>query len=400
MVLDVLLPEPHQKQAEMLDSQKRRKVICAGRRVGKTTLLAMLATLRALEGRRVLELAPTADQTDAFWAAACAYLQSGIAAGAIYKNETNRVLELPTGGRIRAKTAHNADTARGDYGDVIIHDEYSVMGADVWDKITAPMTLDTDAEVIFAFTPKGRNHAWKLFQSATAAPDRWDVWHFTSFDNPYLSRAALSEITKDMSERAYQQEILAQFVEDGAGVFRNVRQLSTAQPEPAIEGAQYIIGRDWARTNDASVSSVWDIARQREVCLEVEQGLPFALQIGRLQALAARYNNALVIAEQNSLGDPLIEQAAAAGIRVMAFVTTNATKAQGVDRLALACERQAVTFQDAEAGILEMESFESSRTPLGMVKYSAPAGLHDDIVMARLFAFSGIADAGPVLLWE
>lgn len=400
MVLDVLLPEPHQKQAEMLDSPKRRKMLLAGRRAGKTTGLGMLAVLRALEGRRVLELAPSADQTDAFWDTVCAAFQPAIAAGVIYKNETHRVLELPMGGRIRAKTAWNADTARGDYGGTIIHDEYSFMAGDVWGKVTSPMTLDTDAEVIFAFTPNGRNHAWKLYQEALAAPARWDVWHFTSFDNPYLSRPALAEITKDMNERAYQQEIMAQFLTDGAGVFRNVRMLSTAAPELAREDRRYVIGRDWARTNDASVSSVWDIAARREVALEVENDTPYSIQIGRLKALADRYNNALVIAEQNSLGDPLIEQAAGAGIRVMPFTTTNATKAEAVSMLVMACERGGIAFQDDERGILEMESFESSRTPLGMVKYAAPEGNHDDIVMARLFAYSAIVDARPMFLSE
>lgn len=386
-------------------------MLLAGRRAGKTTGLAMLATLRALEGRRVLELAPTADQTEAFWSAVVSAFDAPIAAGACYKNETNRVIELPSGGRIRAKTAWNADTARGDYGDVIIHDEYSLMSPDVWGKITAPMTLDTDAEVVFAFTPFGRNHAWRLYQEAIADPARWEVWHFTSHDNPYLSRPALAAITRDMSQRSISQEIMAQFVEDGAGVFRNVRALSVLTTEPPVKptlnergeimiaGADYVIGVDWGRTNDETVASVWDIGTRREVRLDHYTGVPFALQYERVTALAGEYNDALVVAEANAQQDAHVEALAGRGVRVMPFITTNATKVYGVDQLAAAMERGHVTLQADEAGILQMEAFEASRTAGGiMVRYSAPDGMHDDIPMARVIAYSALAEAGPVIL--
>ena len=63
----IRLPTPHAKQADFLDSPAKRKVIVAGRRGGKTTGVAMLAVERALDGRRVLEAAPTADQSS-IWA--------------------------------------------------------------------------------------------------------------------------------------------------------------------------------------------------------------------------------------------------------------------------------------------------------------------------------------------
>ncbi len=48
-----------------------------------------------------------------------------------------------------------------------------------------------------------------------------------------------------------------------------------------------------------------------------------------------------------------------------------------------------------------MEAFESSRNATGLVKFAAPEGLHDDIVMARVIAYSGIGEyAGTMLLKE
>src|SRR5512139_497349 len=125
--LTVTLPKPHAKQQAFLRSPAKRRVIVAGRRGGKTTGCATLAVESMLAGRRVLEAAPTADQTNAFWSACKSYLEEPIRAGVIYVNTTARILEMPTGGRIRTKTAWDADTLRGDYADLLILDEYSLM---------------------------------------------------------------------------------------------------------------------------------------------------------------------------------------------------------------------------------------------------------------------------------
>lgn len=397
--LMVQLPRLHPAQMTIRNQAKRFNVLACGVRFGKSTMGVRLIADDALAGYPVAWFSPTYKALEEIWNQFKARLAPAIRA----KDEQQRRLELITGGIIDFWSLDAPDTIRGRKYKTAAIDEAAIVPKlqYAWENVILTRLTDMMGGAWFFSTPKGLNFFYQLWQRGAGGNDPdWASWRMPTSANPHIPPAAIEAARRNMTERAYSQEYDANFLQDGAGVFRNVRELSTAQPEPAREGAQYIIGRDWARTNDASVSSVWDVAAKREVCLEVEQGLPFALQIGRLQALAARYNDALVIAEQNSLGDPLIEQAAAAGIRVMPFVTTNATKAAGVDRLALACERQAVTFQDAEAGILEMESFESSRTALGLVKYSAPAGMHDDIVMARLFAFSGIADAGPVLLWE
>jgi phage terminase large subunit-like protein len=46
---------------------------------------------------------------------------------------------------------------------------------------------------------------------------RWEAFHFSSMENPYISADALSEISTDMTALAYRQEILAEDVEDVPG---------------------------------------------------------------------------------------------------------------------------------------------------------------------------------------
>jgi hypothetical protein len=172
-----------------------------------------------LAGRRVLEAAPTHDQTSAFWTRCRAAVGELVSAGVCYQNLSERVLEMPNGGRIRAKTAHDANTLRGDYADLLILDEFSLMDPTAWTEVGAPMLLDNNGDALFIFTPKGnagiaREHYERAQKDTTG---RWEAWHFTSHDNPALSTDALAEITQDMTERAYRQEILAQWLDDVPG---------------------------------------------------------------------------------------------------------------------------------------------------------------------------------------
>ncbi len=228
--LPVTLPRPHPKQGAFVDSTAKRIVVRAGRRGGKTVGVAIRACTRFLAGRRILYAAPTQEQIDRFWTEVTRALHEPIEAGVFYKNETRHIVELPgTEQRIRAKTAWNADTLRGDYADELILDEFQLMSEDAWGVVGAPMLLDNDGDATFIYTPpslRSRSaskasdpqHAAKLFKKAQAdTSGRWATFHFTSHDNPHISTDALAEITSDMSALAYRMEIGAEDVDEAPG---------------------------------------------------------------------------------------------------------------------------------------------------------------------------------------
>jgi hypothetical protein len=228
--IQVHLPRPHAKQKKFLRSKAKRVVVKAGRRGGKTVGVTILAVEKFLAGKRVLYATPTQDQIDRFWSGVTAALAEGIDNKVFYKNETRHLVELPgTEQRIRAKTAWDADSLRGDYADVLILDEFQLMNEDAWGVVGAPMLLDNDGDAYFVFTPpsfrtagvskaKDKRHANKMFKRAqNDKKGRWEAFHFTSHDNPHISRQALSDLTEDMSALAILQEIEAQDVEEVPG---------------------------------------------------------------------------------------------------------------------------------------------------------------------------------------
>lgn len=215
--LTITLRRPHPKQNEFIEHPARRKVLRAGRRAGKTSGVAILAVKRFLEGRRILYATPTQEQVTRFWFEVKRALQEPIDDGIYYKNETEHIIELPrTENRIRAKTAWNANTLRGDYADLLILDEYQLMSEDAWNLVGAPMLLDNDGDAVFIYTSvRGQHHSKQLYKRASVDKSgRWQAFHFSSHDNPYLSRDALDEISQDMTQLAYRMEILAEDIED------------------------------------------------------------------------------------------------------------------------------------------------------------------------------------------
>lgn len=350
--------------------------------------MAALAVESILQGRKVLEAAPTADQTSVFWRECKKALAEPIAAGIIYKNETERVLEMAlTGGRIRTKTAWDADSLRGDHADLLILDEYSIMKPDTWTEVGAPMLLDNNGDAVFIFTPKRKNHAYRVFSQAVADDSgRWEAFRFTSHDNPYLSSEALAEITADMTDEAYRQEILAEFLESDGAVFRNLDACMNAPAATPGEhaGHRIVVGCDWAKQSDYTCFSVGCIDCRMEVDRDRFNKIDYAFQVQRLKAKCDMWRPMAVLTELNSIGQPIFEQLQRMRLPVVGFETTASSKPPLIENLALAIERAEWQFQGDPVWTNELEAYERKvSASTGRSTYGAPEGMNDDTVIAR-----------------
>lgn len=265
----VHLKRPHAHQERFISSSAKRKVIRAGRRGGKTVGVSIYAVKRFLEKRRVLYAAPTSEQIGRFWSEVCSALREPIEAGILYKNETEHIIEVKgTENRIRAKTAWNADTLRGDYADDLILDEWQLMDEEAWEVVGAPMLLDNNGDAVFIYTPpslhsrsanKARDpqHAAKLYARALAdATGRWECFHFTSRDNPYISAEALDEITRDMTSISYRMEILAEDVNEAPGALWTRATIEANRVVKAPVLSRVVVGVDPSATSTGDAAGI------------------------------------------------------------------------------------------------------------------------------------------------
>ena len=239
---------PHLAQRDLVYTQTRYTICRAGRRSGKTVGLSILAVLAMCQGQRVLYVAPDISQTDYFWREVTrAFASMGDFAKI---NQSRRIILLPTGGSLRARSTWIADNLRGDYADLLLMDEWQLMPPEVWSEICAPMLVDTGGAAVFCYTPPSLRsrrrttnprNASQMFRAAQSDPD-WTALHFSSHQNPHIDSGAIESLSAVMSATAIRQEIMAEDIEEAEGALWT-RQQIRYQAAPS-ELVRVVVGVD------------------------------------------------------------------------------------------------------------------------------------------------------------
>jgi len=86
-----------------------------------------------------------------------------------------------------------------------------------------------------------------------------------------------------------------------------------------------------------------------------------------------------------------VERLQTEGLPVTPFTTTAASKHQIITALELAFDKQEITVLNDAVLVGELNAYER-KDRAGLPSYSAPAGMHDDTVMALAFAWHGVAN--------
>ena len=382
----IRIPELHANQERIRRERARFNVIDCGRRFGKNVLLHDFAVEAAVDMQGPVGwAAPIYKQTlDDF-----RELDNILAPIISRRSASELRLELVTGGAIEFWSLEKPDSIRGKrYKRFIVNEAGLVVRLlDIFNYIISPTLIDYRGDFYAAGTPKGRNGFWTLHNQTG---DDWRRWQMSSYCNPHIPADELDRLRHTMTERAFQQEIMAQFLEDGGGVFRNVIAAATAEPRTyAEQNHSYTIGVDWGRSDDATVFTVIDNEARSVVHLDRMSGTDYESQRLRLIALARRFEMPQIIAEYNSMGGPMVERLQSDGLSIRPFTTTNASKAQAIQSLEMAFEQGTIKIINDDTLVGELMAYESERLPSGLIRYGAPSGAHDDTVMSLALAWYG-----------
>lgn len=395
--VQVRFPAWHDGQKRVLSERRRFNAAALGRRSGKTALAQYLLAVPAIKhALPTAYFAATYKLLEETWRE----MESRLTPVLRRVNSTEKRMELVTGGVVDFWTLSDEDAGRSRKYRRVVVDEAGLVPdlGRIWNSAIRPTLADYEGDGYLLGTPKGRNFFWQAHQmGADPLNVEWASWQMPTSCNPHIKPAEIEAMREQMPERLFRQEILAEFLEDGGGVFRFVRESATSEPlVKGEDGHQYAIGCDWGRESDATVFTVIDITERRMVAIDRMLKTDYALQRTRLHAMAAAFPNNTILAESNSIGAPVIEQLVREGLRVVPFSTTNATKAQIVDALALAFEQRTIKILPDPVLIAELEAYESERLISGMLRYSAPEGQHDDCVISCCLAWWQVAGLSGV----
>jgi hypothetical protein len=392
------LPTPHIGQRIVKKEAKRFNVVDCGRRFGKTTLGLDRCADPAILAYPVGWFSPTYKMLSEVWRDAVRLF----APITIRRSVQERRIEFITGGLLEFWSLDNSDAARGRKYKRIIVDEAGMIKnlMDAWNFVLRPTLVDYTGDAFFLSTPKGLNGFWQMWQwGQDASQPEWMSWKMPTLTNPLIPASEVEAMRLSMPERVFEQEILGNFIDSSGGVFRKVREAATAQPHRDHLGNMFIMGADFGKHNDFTVLTMMDADLKQMVEIDRFNQIDYSVQVGRLRAMYDRWKPIAIIAERNSIGDPIIERLQLDGLPVQPFTTTNASKAQIIDGLALAFERSEISILDNPILLGELMAYEMERLPSGMLRYSAPESQHDDCVVSLALAWYGCSSyqTSPVL---
>lgn len=386
MNLRVQLPKPHPAQERVIAEAKRFNVVDCGRRWGKTQLGIDRVLKVALQSKPTAWYSPKYKDGSMVWRE----MKSRCAPIITKQNEQERRMELLGGGSIDMWSLDSPDAGRGRAYAAAVIDEAALVPnlEQAWQQSIRPQLSDYRGGAWFLSTPKGITNFFHSLYQKGLDPDlsEWAAWQMPTSTNPYIHAEEIEAAKEDLSDLAFAQEYLAQFVSWEGTVFRRI--LDAVLTEEA-KGKPAVIGVDWGRSNDYTAFVV--ISDAGEV-LEMDRfrGLEYSLQRGRLAVLWERHGKPAILAEQNSIGGPVIEQLQKDGLNVKPFLTTNTSKTEAVEALALAFERGEIRIPNDPVLIGELQAFEGKPLPSGLMRYAAAKDGHDDTVMALAIGWQGI----------
>lgn len=387
----MLLPHLRQDQYEIARDPAHIKIVAMGRRWGKTLMAGSIALGEAMYGGQVAWIVPTYRNARALWRF---IEQHATGFGTLHRSEMSVQF---VSGRLAVYTADNDIALRGEAFDLVIIDEAARIREETYTDVVLPTLADRGGRLIAISTPMGRNWFWREYMRGKEGNPDHRCFNAPTINNPMPNIQRAAELAQTMvSDRTYKQEWLAEFIDEAGGVFRGI-DACIRQPPPPNEQSNFVIGVDWGRTHDATVFTVLDSATMQVHAIERMSDTNYSLQVDRLKRLSAIWKPSIILAEGNSMGGPLVEALQRMELPVQSFMTTAITKAPLIDGLALAIERGDIYLVPDRILLNELEAYEGKRLPSGVMRFSAPSGMHDDHVMSLALAVRAASQSARVL---
>jgi hypothetical protein len=197
-------------QREVWDSTARFKLLCSGRRFGKTYLCIARLVAWAISKPGSLNWYVTANYRMAkqiAWRQLKTMVPSDIC---IKRNESELSVELSNGSIIALKGAENADSLRGVSLSTLVIDEAAYVKQDAWEMVLRPALSDQGGPAWFITTPAGLNWFHDLWEQAQDEDD-WQSYSYTTVQGGNVPPDEIEAARRTLDERTFRQEYLASF---------------------------------------------------------------------------------------------------------------------------------------------------------------------------------------------
>jgi len=197
-------------QRSVWNSSRRFKLLCSGRRFGKTYLCITRLICWALEKPGSLNWYVTANYR---MAKQIAWRQLKVMAPSelvVKRNESDLSIEFVNGSVVALRGADNEDSLRGVSLASLVIDEAAYVKQTAWEMVLRPALSDQGGPAWFITTPAGLNWFHDLWEQAQTQED-WQTFSYTTVQGGNVATEEVEAARRTLDERTFRQEYLASF---------------------------------------------------------------------------------------------------------------------------------------------------------------------------------------------
>ena len=294
-------------------------------------------------------------------------------------NESGLFIQCPNGNTIWFKSAEKPDNLYGEDVVAAVFDEFTRAREEAWTALRSTLTA-TRGKCKFIGNVRGKNNwGYRLGVRARSATKDYKYFKLTAWDAVdagILEREEVEQAKIDLPDKAFRQLYLGEALDDNANPFgeefikKSIRKLST-QPTVAF-GVDLAKSHDW--TVIVGLDEKGHVSHFDRWQSDWGQTTNRVIQtIGRVPAYI----------DSTGVGNPIVENITRSCSEAEGFTFTSKSKQEIMEGLASSIQKGDLYVIEEMRD--ELESFEFVYSSTG-VKYSAPEGMHDDIVCALALA--------------
>lgn len=385
-------------QMKIIQDEHRFRVLCIGRQAGKSHLAACAVILKALQKPNAV-----------IWLVSPVYRQSiymfdkivtlcrenNIPISTKKSNQNIEITFTITGSTFYGLSGDDGDKLRGATLDLLIVDEAALIpDPEIWPKYLRPMVSVNHAPVLFLSTPKGKNWFYDIYKLGLDENNKdWISYQASSYDGIICAndteeyhpgKDELDQIKTETDDLTWRQEYLAEFLDNGGTVFTSYTPAPYSDDIEIKDDSVYYVSIDLAKHSDYTVLFVADVETNEIVYYWRATGLSWESQLARFKEISKRYHNPTIFVDSTGLGDTILERMVEEGLDARGIVFSSKSKQQMVQNLAVMLQRKELCPPNIKEVLDELDRYTFTHTSTGQFRYSAPEGLHDDVVSSLM----------------
>ena len=313
-------------------------------------------------------------------------------------NSTTLEINLTNRSQILFKSAEQADGLRGNtVSGILCIDEAAYIKDEIVYQVL-PFCDANKAPILIVSTPLFKSGVfYDFYMNGLDRKDGFHSYDICDYDtSALLSPEKLEMYRQSVAPQIFRSDYLGEFLTESSEIFGDLKKLCKGVVH---DSRHRTMGIDWStggldsgKDPDETAISIMNEFRELEY-IEGFSDKDTNQTIDYIINKIVEYNVEKCVVETNSMGriyiDILKKKIALRGIRcqVIEFTTTNDSKRQIIEDLAVHCNNGTISLIDDKKLFLQMMGFVVKQTPTGKVTYeSGSSNIHDDLCLALAFS--------------